>query len=541
MGAAVQERLGLGDRGIARVVLSDRPQVPHGGRVDDPHRPVVLRRHRRPVRVEAPAHVQVGERQQHPERVGVQRGHRTDLDEAGAPRQDARAPPRDLPGGMRGVGVRRLGEPEAEALGAGQEGVEEPARQRHVVVDEQQPVVAVRRVGGQRRVEVRPLARAGGGRRRPQLDVVARARELPPQCLALALVPGARHAEHEHAPPRLIARPPREGDPRRQSACARDRVVDRAEQRGAARERAGVAGQVLGPAGRERRRRERLAQPPGGQRGEHDAVAAAVADRVPNAAGERAQLAGDRRRDAAARVPAAREAPALVAGPRERADPRVGAGAPVIDSRRRDVAQPAAGRAQAVLPLLLVAVAAERGVERADPLDRRPPQREVRAPQELGVAVVRAEVEVGDGQRLAAAGAQVAALEARPDRPAEGLVPGVGLGRLEQGAEPAVPDVDVVVEEAEQVARGGVDRGVARDVDAALLAERDVARAVPLGDGLGRGVARVVLDDDQLGPVALGLAGGRGQRDGQISGRPRVGKRIDAGVVTRGVSLGCAL
>ena len=227
-----------------------------------------------------------------------------------------------------------------------------------------------------------------------------------------------------------------------------------------------------------------------------------------------------------ARVPAAREAPAPVARPRQRADPGVGAGAPVIDPGGRDVAQPAAGRAQAVLPLLLVAVAAERRVERTDPLDRRASQREVGAPQELGVAVVRAEVEVGDGQRLTAAGVQVAALEARPDRPAEGLVLGVGLGRLEQGAEPTVPDVDVVVEEAEQVARGGVDGGVARDVDAALFAERDVARAVPLGDGLGRGVAGVVLDDDQLGPVALGLAGGRGQRDGQIIG-PAAGGEED--------------
>ena len=46
--------------------------------------------------------------------------------------------------------MRRLGERrEAEALGQEQELVEEAARQRDVVVDDQQPVVARRRVLGQ--------------------------------------------------------------------------------------------------------------------------------------------------------------------------------------------------------------------------------------------------------------------------------------------------------------------------------------------------------------------------------------------------------
>ena len=74
------------------------------------------------------------------------------------------APPRDLPGGMRGERVRGLGEAEAVALGERDEDVEEVARQLHIVIDDQQPVEAARRVGEQRGVEVRPLAGALGGR-----------------------------------------------------------------------------------------------------------------------------------------------------------------------------------------------------------------------------------------------------------------------------------------------------------------------------------------------------------------------------------------
>src|SRR3712207_8220811 len=48
--------------------------------VDDPDRPVVLPRHRRPVRVEAPAHAQVREGQERREGVAVERGHGPDLD-----------------------------------------------------------------------------------------------------------------------------------------------------------------------------------------------------------------------------------------------------------------------------------------------------------------------------------------------------------------------------------------------------------------------------------------------------------------------------
>ena len=58
-------------------------------------------------------------------------------------------------------------------------------------------------------------------------------------------------------------------------------------------------------------------------------------------------------------------------------------------------------------------------------------------------------------------------LEPRADRTAERLVPRVRGRAGEHRAEPARPDVDVVVEEAQEVASRGVDRRVAGHVEAA--------------------------------------------------------------------------
>ena len=248
----------------------------------------------------------------------------------------------------------------------------------------------------------------------------------------------------------------------------------------------------------------------------HDPVAAAAADDVPQAARERPQLGRDRRRDALARVVAARVAPAPVGGPREPADARVLARAAVVDARGGDVADAPAGGVQAALPVLLVAVEVEPGVEAADALERAAAQRQVRAPHELGVAVVGPEVERRDGRRLAPAGVQVGALELRLDRPAERLVLGVLGGGGDQRAEPARPRLGVVVEEAQEVRLRGRDRGVAGRVEPARLAVRDVARAVLGGERLGLGVGRVVLDHDQLGAVLGRLGRRRGERDGQV-------------------------
>ena len=53
-----------------------------------------------------------------------------------------------------------------------EEAVEEPARQDHVVVDDQQPVRVAERGERQRGVDVGPLAGAGRGRREVQRDLV---------------------------------------------------------------------------------------------------------------------------------------------------------------------------------------------------------------------------------------------------------------------------------------------------------------------------------------------------------------------------------
>ncbi len=197
----------------------------------------------------------------------------------------------------------------------------------------------------------------------------------------------------------------------------------------------------------------------------------------------------------------------------------------MVDARGGDVAHASAGGAQAALPVLLVAGAAEQLVERPDPLERAAPQRQVRAPDELGVAVLGAEVERGDRQRLASAGVQPRALEPRADRAAERVVL---PRRREQRVEPAGPDLDVVVEEAEQFAPRGRDRRVAGDVDAARAPERDVARAVSLRQRRGGGVLGVVLDDHDLGAVRGGLRRDGRERDLEVR-EPRARREQDRG------------
>ena len=249
---------------------------------------------------------------------------------------------------------------------------------------------------------------------------------------------------------------------------------------------------------------------------------------MPQAAGQRAQLGRDRRGDALARVVAARVAPAPVGGAREPTDARVGAGAAVVDPGRGDVADASAGGLQAPLPVLLVAVEVEAGVEAARSLERAPAQRQVRAPHELGVAVVGAEVERGHRRRLAAAGVQVRALEPRPDRAAERVVLRLGRGGGEQRAEPARPRLGVVVEEAQEIGLRERDRRVARRIEPARLAVGLVAGAVLRRELLRLRVGGVVLDDDQLGAVLGGLRRGGGQRDREVVA-PAAGGDEDGG------------
>ncbi len=336
------------------------------------------------------------------------------------------------------------------------------------------------------------LPAPGAGGTRCRSTVVAGAGELAPQPRDRAQVLGPRDADDVHAAHRPAPRRAGEREPPAQPRQARPEILHRADQRAPPPERAGAAGEIvgIGRARRRRRRIERLEHAPPRSRRQRDADPAPPPHDVPHAAAERAQLGregGRRERDGSRReagrrrgrgvsgrrrrakpsaalgrrrrglsrlmdVVAARGAAAEVLRAGEGAELRVAAGAAMVDARRGDVADAPAGGAQAALPVLLVAGAAERLVERADPLDRAAAQGHVRAPHELGVAVLLAEVERRHRQRLAPARAQLRSLQSRPDRPAERVVL---RGRAEQRVEPARPDLDVVVEEAQQLTARG--------------------------------------------------------------------------------------
>ncbi len=73
---------------------------------------------------------------------------------------------------MRAQAVRRLRQRQREALAEEHEAVEEAARQLDVVVEDQQPVVPLRRMLDQQPVEVLELAEHARGCD-VQLDIVA--------------------------------------------------------------------------------------------------------------------------------------------------------------------------------------------------------------------------------------------------------------------------------------------------------------------------------------------------------------------------------
>jgi hypothetical protein len=98
---------------------------------------------------------------------------------------------------VTGQAACRLGESQPGALGRAQEGVEEAARERDVVVDHEQPVVGRQRVGGDERVEVLELAARALGHG-DHVDRVAAARELRPRGAHQRARP--LDAERQHAP-----------------------------------------------------------------------------------------------------------------------------------------------------------------------------------------------------------------------------------------------------------------------------------------------------------------------------------------------------
>ncbi len=124
--------------------------------------------------------------------------------------------------------------------------------------------------------------------------------------------------------------------------------------------------------------------------------------------------AAGRRRDLLADVVAARVAPAVVRGARQRPQPSRRAGAAVVDAGRGDVPDRARRR-----PSGGAATPPRRRRRRSDSskppdaLDRRPPERRGSRPTRTSASVSSApRSSVGHRQRLAAAGAQARALEA---------------------------------------------------------------------------------------------------------------------------------
>jgi glycosyltransferase involved in cell wall biosynthesis len=236
---------------------------------------------------------------------------------------------------------------------------------------------------------------------------------------------------------------------------------------------------------------------------------------MPAGAGEVAELGRRRGRYAAALVGAPRRAAAVVGGARERPQAGVVAGAAVIDGGVRDVGDSAAGAAQAEQPLLLVAVAAERGVERPEALERATANREVGAPDHLGLAVLGAEVERRDRRRLAATAARRRTLETGADRASERIGIGVPLHARRERGEPAGRRPDVVVEERDDRAGRGGDAGVAARVEASGSGRGQDAYAVAGGDRDGV-VGRPVVDDQQLVRGRLLLLAQRRERHVEV-------------------------
>ncbi len=350
-----------------------------------------------------------------------------------------------------------------------------------------------------------------------------------------AAVLRALDAEHEHAAARrCAARGASQPQPLSAEQLRRvDRPVERAAaQRVEAGDRAARAGEevlsarsVTCPrtfAGWRRRRggaaAQDLAEASEAVCGHRQPGRAAAAQHVCEAAAERAQLCGESRRATAPRVEAPRRGAADERGACERAQSRVLARAPVLDRRARDVAHASAGAlgAHAFLPLLLVAAVLERGVERADALERRAADRHVGAPRELGVGVLLAQLERRDRRLLSAARTRRGALQARPHRPREDVDIRV-LGRgAEQRGEPPGCGADVVVDEHDELACRAPHAGVARDVQPERAGMGLIFRAVSPGQRSRAGGLAGVVDYEHLGIGLGGRGGERRERDLEV-------------------------
>ena len=246
-----------------------------------------------------------GERQQRVERVAVHGRHRPDLHEPRRVRASTPGRRRvTVPRGVRRERVRGLGERKPKRSAHSRNASRKPRGRLTSSSTSSSQSKPVGGMGGERGVEVPPLARAGppagrGAPRRRGGSARARAaRRATLRAFSGRATPSTRTRRRgARRAARAQRRPPRERRERR-ARVARARRPSAVRPR----QRPGAPGGVVRRVRGDRRGapgRTSRATRPARERGEHDPVPAAAAHDVPEAARERAQLAAT----AAARRP----------------------------------------------------------------------------------------------------------------------------------------------------------------------------------------------------------------------------------------------
>ena len=257
-------------------------------------------------------------------------GHRADLHEGRLAHDAARAPARDRPGRVGAQAVRRLGEIEREALGEEQEAIEEAARQlrrrRRSTSSqswspiEDSPAHPSTRLAASRRLRFSNLPSLPGGPMCSSTSWRERSSSLRISCASARCsgrsTPststfrrgGARRAARSRRRRRPLASSQAFTASSRDAATDGVDTADRAARAGqevvASRRARPIRSPGARPRGSRRSSRRRcgalpfaqaLAQAPGAVRDHHQPGGAAAAEHVPDAAGEREQLASTRR------------------------------------------------------------------------------------------------------------------------------------------------------------------------------------------------------------------------------------------------------
>ena len=195
---------------------------------------------------------------------------------------------------------------------------------------------------------------------------------------------------------------------------------------------------------------------------------------MPEAPGQHAQLATERRRLALRLVITPRCESAPQCHPPQPEERRIRASTAVVHAGGCDIADPPTHSDEPLLPFLFLSGLREALVKATHSLEHAAADHEVRRPRAFDVAIDRPVVGIGDRRALPAAHPPLEALEPRADRPAEDADIRQRASRLQVGIEPPRFGFDVVVDEHQQVPVGGRGAGVPRRVRAAWGAEREV-------------------------------------------------------------------